>query len=374
MDLSLTESQQMLKNTARSFMEREAPKDLLVSLQDSDTGLASGWWETAARIGWLGMLVPPEYGGTGSSLTDAAVLFEELGRGPLPGPFFSSAVLGALTVLEAGTDEQKRRILPAVATGQTILTVAITDPRMSWGPAGVTLRAERRDGGYLLNGVKPFVSDAAAATHIITAVRAGDAPEDVSLLLVDTARPGVSTRTLPGFLSWQGELKLDNVEVPASELLGGEEHQGWQALDRALERAWPVLSAYQVGGSQAVFDMTVAYTQERVQFSVPIGRFQRVQDHVIKMVNHLDSARWTTYEALWKLDTGRPARSSVHMSKALASEAYLEACNAGHEVHAGIGSAHEYGLVKHTRMSRTLLPLLGDPHWHKRRMADALAW
>jgi len=186
--------------------------------------------------------------------------------------------------------------------------------------------------------------------------------------------PGVSARTLPGFLSWQGELKLDNVEVPVENLLGGSENGGWAALDRALEKAWPILSAYQVGGTKAVFDMSVAYSQERVQFGVPIGRFQRVQDHIIEIVNHLDGARWTTYEALWKLDTGRPARASVHLSQALASEAYVEACNAGHEVHAGVGSMHEYGLVKHTRMSRTLLTYLGDPKWHKRRMADALAW
>src|SRR5579883_2430517 len=157
MDLSLTESQQLLQHTARSFMEREAPKDMLVGVQRSDTGLHPGWWETAAQIGWLGMLIPTEYGGSGASLTDAAVLYEELGRGPLPGPFFSSAVLGALTLLEAGSEAQKQALLPAVAEGRQILTVAITEPGNSWGPRGVQLRAERRDGGYLLNGVKLFV-------------------------------------------------------------------------------------------------------------------------------------------------------------------------------------------------------------------------
>jgi len=161
--------------------------------------------------------------------------------------------------------------------------------------------------------------------------------------------------------------------VPAENLLGAE-NSGWAALERALEKAIPILCAYQVGGCQAVFEMSVAYSQTRVQFGVPIGRFQRVQDHIIRLVNHLDSARWTTYEALWKLDSGRPAAASVHMAKAVTSEAYLEACNAAHEVHAGIGSAQEYGLVKHTQMSRTLFHALGDPRWHRRRMADALNW
>jgi alkylation response protein AidB-like acyl-CoA dehydrogenase len=145
-------------------------------------------------------------------------------------------------------------------------------------------------------------------------------------------------------------------------------------LERALLRALPILCSYMVGGCQAVYEMSVSHSQTRVQFGVPVGKFQRVQDHIIRLVNHLDGARWTTGEALWKLDTGRPAAASVHMAKAVASEAYVEACNAAHEVHAGIGSANEYGLVAHTQMSRTLFHYLGDPRWHKRRMADALEW
>ena len=164
------------------------------------------------------------------------------------------------------------------------------------------------------------------------------------------------------------------MEVPAAALLGGRDNQGWAALERALGRALPVLCSYMVGGCQAVFEMSVKHSQQRVQFGVPIGRFQRVQDHVIRLVNHLDAARWTTAEALWKLDTGRPATDAVHMAKAVTSEGYLEACNAAHEVHAGQGSLMEYGLVAHTQMSRTLFAHLGDPRWHKRRMADALAW
>src|SRR5438876_506987 len=178
---------------------------------------------------------------------------------------------------------------------------------------------------------------------------------------------------LPGFLSWQCEVSFDGVEIDATRRLG-RENQGWGALDRALLRALPVLCSYMVGGCQAVFDMSVAHSQVRVQFGVPIGKFQRVQDHIIRLVNHLDAARWTTNEALWKLDTDRPAAAAVHMAKAVSSEAYLEACNAAHEVHAGQGSLIEYGLAAHTQMSRTLFPYLGDPRWHKRRMTDALEW
>lgn len=373
MDLSLNESQQMLKQVARSFMEREAPKDAITALQRSETGYRPELCRQAAELGWLGLLIPAEYGGAGASLTDAAVLYEELGRGPLPGPFFSSAVLGALTVLEAGSEAQKQALLPAVAEGRQILTVAITEPGNSWGPRGVQLRAEQRDGGYLLNGAKLFVGDAVAATQFIVLVRTGPGERDLSLLLVDATSPGLSSRLLPGFIGWQGEVRFDGVRLPPSALLGTE-NAGWNALERAMERALPVLCAYEVGGSQAVFDLSVSYSQTRVQFGVPIGRFQRVQDHIIRLVNQLDAARWTTYHAIWKLDSGRPAAADVHMAKAVASEAYFEACNAAHEVHAGVGSAREYGLVAHTQMSRTLYHFLGDPKWHKRRMADALRW
>src|SRR5262245_58744940 len=374
MDLSLTESQEMLRTTARSFMEREAPVDVVVGLQKAESSLDPELWAKAARLGWLGIVLPVEYGGSGDSLSDAAVLYEELGRGPLPGPFFSSGVLGTLTVIEGGTDAQRRAMLPGVASGARVLVLAMTEPNASWGPQGVGLAPQRVAGGYRLSGTKLFVADATAATDLLVAARTGDGSGDLGLFLVSASAPGVSVRRLPGFLSWQCEVTLDSVQVAESDRLGDRPNQGWAILERALEKALPILCSYMVGGCQQVFDMSVAHSRARVQFGVPIGRFQRVQDHIVRLVNHLDGARWATGEALWKLDTGRPAAAAVHMAKAVASEAYLEACNAAHEVHAGQGSLVEYGLAAHTQMSRTLFHYLGDPRWHKRRMADALAW
>lgn len=374
MDLSLNEQQRMLERSVRSFMERRAPRSKIVELQRSELGYEPETWTSVAELGWLGLLIPEAYGGGGSSLTDAAVLFQEFGRGPLPGPFFSSGVLSALVLLEAGSEGQRRRYLPGIASGEKIFSVAITEPARSWGPQGIALAAERRGECFRLNGIKVFVSDAVAATHFIVAVRTGPSLEATSLMVVDKSAPGVSARLLPGFIGWQGELTLNNVEVPADALLANYDNQGWSALTRAMERALPILCAYQVGSSQAIFEMSVEHSQTRVQFGVPIGRFQRVQDHIIRLVNSLDAARWTTWEAIWKLDTGRPAAASVHLAKAITAEAHIEACNAAHEVHAGIGSSLEYGLVPHTQLSRTLLNYLGDPKWHKREMAGALNW
>ena len=374
MDLSLSEYQQQLKNTARDFMDRECPKETLLDLDESDTGYSDGIWQKASEIGWLGMLVPAEYGGAGGALTDAAVVYEQLGSGPLSGPFFSSGVLGALIVQEAGSDEQKGRYLPGIASGQEVFALALSEPSYGWNAASVQMRAERANGGYTLSGTKLFVHDAVASTKLICPVRTsvGDDPSDgITLLVVDTSAQGVAARQVSGFMGWVGEVTFDSVQVDESAALG-EVGGGWVPLQRAFKRAAPVLCAYKVGGSQAVFDMSVEYSRERRQFGTPIGRFQRVQDHIIGIVNHLDAARWTTYEALWKLDTGRPADTSVHMAKAVSSEAYMQACNGAHEVHAGLGVMREYGLTLHTRMSRTLYHVLGDPLHHRRLMVDTL--
>ncbi|MBI2886600.1 MAG: acyl-CoA/acyl-ACP dehydrogenase [Chloroflexi bacterium] len=374
MDLSLNEQQELLKRTVADFMVHECPKTVLLELDRHETGAPPELWNRIAALGWVGMLIPQQYGGGGNSLTDTAVVYEELGKGPLPGPYFSSGVLGALTVLEAGSEEQKRQILPNVARGSQILSVAAQEPARKWGPGMVQLTATPQNGTLTLNGTKLFIHDAVAATHLVVAVRtqASQNPaQGISLVVVDKSLPGVSARTLPGFLGWVCEVKFENVRVPASAVLG-QAGNGWPAFARAMEKAIPILCSYQVGGCEAVFDMSVEYSRTRIQFAQPIGRFQRVQDHIIHLTNHMDAARWTTYEALWKLDSDRPAASSVHLAKAVSSEGYYQACNYAHEVHAGIGISREYGLTLHTKMSRTLYQCLGDPLYHKRRMADAL--
>ena len=375
MDLSLNENQEMLKNSAREFIQQEYPKEVLLDLDKRETSHTVDLWSKVAGIGWLGIVIPQEYGGEGSSLTDAGVLFQELGRGPVPGPYFSSSVLGAMVVLEGGTEGQKWQILPTVAQGSQTLTLAVTESDYGWGPQWIRMSATRKNGGFVLNGVKLFVHDARTASKLICAVHTGEnsSPDQgVSLILVDAGSPGISVRNLPGFLAWVDEVSFDSVEVPDSALLGGETGKGWHVLERAMEKAIPILSAYKVGGCEAVFEMSVAYSQTRVQFGVPIGRFQRVQDQIINLVNHLDAARWTTYEALWKLDEARPAAGDVHLAKAVSSEAYYQACNYAHEVHAGVGVMTEYGLTLHTKMSRTLYHYLGDPRYHRRRLAEVL--
>ncbi|NKB58422.1 MAG: hypothetical protein GKS00_19010 [Alphaproteobacteria bacterium] len=368
MDLSLTETQQLIQDSTRDFVRNDYTKEVLLDLDEMPEPLTKELWTKVSQLGWMGMAIPEKYGGTGNSLTDVAVLYEELGRGPVPGPSFSSGVLGALTLLNTASPAHKEAWLPEVASGERILALAVTEKRYGWSPGHIEMTAKQDGGDYVLTGTKLFVHDAASATDLLVLAKT---ESGLSMLRVDANIPGVSIRVLPGFLSGVTEVTFDNVKVPGEDLIGTE-GAAWASFDAALRSAIPVLCAYKVGACQALFELSVAYSRERTQFGQPIGKFQRVQDHIIHIVNYLDAARWTTYEALWKLDTGQDAASSVHMAKVLASDGYLRACDFTHEVHAGIGVMREYGLTLHTKMSRSLYHCLGAPKYHRKRMEGAL--
>ena len=309
-----------------------------------------------------------------NSLTSAGVLFESLGTGPLPGPHFSSAILSSLIIIGSGSEEQKKRFLPAIAEGKDIVTLALTEPDYSWEPGVIQTTATIKDGQIILEGLKLFVMDAAAATHFIVVARTGKGTADkgLSLVLVDSKAEGVSVRRLPGFLAGRTfEIKLDSVKVPSSDILGTQD-EGWQALKQGINKSIPILCAYKVGGCQAVLDLTLEYSRTRVQFGQAIGRFQRVQDMIIEMVNHLDAARLTTYEALWKLDTQRPAAESIHIAKSVTSQAYWEVCTLAHRVFSGISYSREHPVSFHTKASRNLYNFLGEPSYHRQQLAGLL--
>jgi len=369
MDLRLNERQKMFKKAAADFVRAEAPSHVLTRWFRNKETFRLDLYRKGADLGWLGMVIPEQYGGASASFTDLAVVFEELGRGPLPGPFFSSGVLSALIVLEGASEAQKKSLLPAICSGQSIVIAAITDKGVHWGVESVATRLSRTAAGLVLEGAKKFVFDAESATSFLCAARTENGK--IALILVDRKSPGISVTPQVGFMASVAEVRFDKVQVPASNMLG-EADAGWQILDRALEKAIPILCAYQVGACQEIFDFTAEYTRTRVVFGQPIGRFQRVQDHCVDLSVHLDAARWVTYETLWKLDSGLPAVASAHESKAVASEAYYQVCNFAHMVFAGPGTDYQHLLMAHSVMAHTLYQYLGTPAHHKRKMMDAL--
>jgi alkylation response protein AidB-like acyl-CoA dehydrogenase len=370
MDLALNETQQLIQESGRKFVSGACDRDVLLALDRKPEEVIEKTWKQLGELGWTAMAVPEEYGGGGNSLTDVAVLFEELGVGPVPGPLFSSAVLCARILLEAAGESTKRALLPKIASGERIFALALTEARYGWSAADIRLEAGRQGADFVLNGRKLFVHDAPFATDLLVVARI-EGEAGVSVFHVDVAAPGVARRPLEGFMSGVGEVRFEGVRLGRERLICSGD-KAWSALQRGIRAAVPVLCAYKVGGCKRVFEMSVNYARERTQFGQVIGRFTRVQDHVIHIVNALDAARWTTWEALWKLDTGQDAAPCVHVAKAVSSESYITACDYAHEVHAGMGVVREYGLTLHTKMSRSLYHCLGAPRQHRRDLEGAL--
>jgi alkylation response protein AidB-like acyl-CoA dehydrogenase len=369
MDLSLSETQEMFKKVAANFVKAEVPAHRMTQWYKNKETFQPQLLRKAAELGWLGMMLPEQHGGTEVSATDCAIVFEELGRGPVPGPLFTSGILAAQIIFEACTDEQKKTLLAPLCKGQSIVIPAIPDKACHWGPEAVESRLTKTAGGYLMNGAKRFVFDAEAATSFLCAARTEEGK--VVLLIVDAKSPGITIIPHIGFLVSVAEVRFDNVVLSPTALLGSS-GASWAILEAALEKALPILCAYQVGAAQEVFDFTCEYTRTRVVFGQPIGRFQRVQDHCVDISNHLDAARWATYETLWMLDSGMPAQAAVHEAKAVASDGYYQATNYAHMVWAGPGTDYGHPMMAHSVLAHTLYQYLGTPAHHKRLMMDAL--
>ena len=370
MDLSLNETQQLIQESARDFVKGDCGRDALLKLDRNPHAVMDGLWQKMSELGWTGMAIPEQYAGTGNSSTDVAVLCEELGVGPVPGPLFSYAILCARILLEGAAEAQKQAWLPKIADGSRVFALAATEAQYGWTQESIRLAAKSEGRDYVLSGTKLFVYDALYATDLLVLVRTQSA-SGLSLLRVDAQSAGVTVRNLEGFLNGMSEVSFNNVRVSGSDLVGAA-GAAWTVLERATLATIPALCAYKVGGCKAVFELSANYSRERSQFGQTIGRFQRVQDHIIHIVNFLDAARWPTYEALWKLDSGLDPSSSVHMAKSVSSESYMRACDFAHEVHAGIGVMREYGLTLHSKMSRSLYHCLGSPKLHRRKLEHAL--
>jgi alkylation response protein AidB-like acyl-CoA dehydrogenase len=365
MDLKLNEDQSMMKKVAADFLKAEAPPYVITEWFQKKTAFIPELYKKTAEVGWLGMMLPEEYGGSGASCIDCAVVFEELGRGPLPGPYFSSGVLAAEIILTGGSQAQKQTLLPEICNGRAIVIPALSDDPIQWGARSVQTRLSRTAMGFTLTGTKRFVYDGDSATSFICAARVESG--GVVLALVDRNTPGVSVKPVAGFMIGAAEVRFENVAITADNFVGD-----WAVVERALIKALPVLCAYKVGACQEIFEMTNEYTRTRVVFGQPIGRFQRVQDHCVDISIHLDGARWITYETLWKIDSSMEAAANVHQAKAVASEAYYQSCNFSHMVFAGPGTDYKHPLMAHSVLAHTLYQHLGTPLHHKRAMVDAL--
>lgn len=375
MDFGFTEEQEMLRTSARDFLTTECPADLVKEMAEDQQGYKPDMWAKIAELGWMGLAFPEQYEGMGMTFLDLAVLLEEMGRAVLPGPFFSSVVEAGFAVLEAGSEEQKKEILSKIATGEAIATLAVTEPSASYEASAIAVTAKGEGDGYVIDGTKLFVDNAHIADYIIVAARTkeGGKPEEgITLFVAEGKAPGITTtvlKTISG--SKQCEVIFDKVKVPKANVLGDVD-KGWPVVDKVIEKAAVAKCAEMVGGAQAALDMSVAYAKERVQFGKPIGAFQAIQHHCANMLIDVDSSRFLTYQAAWKVSEGMEATMEVSMAKAWVNEAYRRVTQLGHQIHGGIGFCMDHDMPLYFKAAKTGESLFGTSDWHREKVAQEL--
>jgi len=375
MNFGFNEEQELLRSTARKFFENECASETVRKLMDGPEGMTPDLWKKIAEQGWTGLIFPDEHGGMGLGFVDLVVLMEEMGRAVVPGPFFSTVLLGGLAVREAGTDEQRKAWLPKISSGEARATLAWMEPSAELGARGIMLQATAKGAGFQLSGTKLFVHDAHTADLIVVAARtsSGQNPEDgVSLFLVPRGTPGLHVTLLPTMDQTRKlcEVTLDGV-VLGAEALMGQAASGWAPLARVIDRATVALCAEMCGGAQKVLEMTVEYAKIRQAFGRPIGSYQGVKHRAADMLVDVENSKSITYYAAWAMDEGVPEGPlAVSMAKAYVSDAYRRVSGAGIQLHGGIGFTWEHDLHLYFKRAKGSEFTFGDATWHRERVAQ----
>ncbi len=367
MQFGLSESQQILKNNARKFFAAECPPAEVRRLIETETACDAALWNKMAEQGFLGVIVPEEFGGMGLGLVEMAALAEEMGRALLPGPYFSTVLMAGAAIDAAGDAAQKGKYLGKIANGEARATLAVLERSASWDPDALQMTAAHSNGGLALSGEKMFVTDAGAADFIVVAARSGHHPV---LAVVDRSAAGIDVKRMPALDLTRPiyRIRFDDVAVDAGGVLATGE-KARTALERSLDLATVALTAEMTGGMQRVLDITVEYAKTRKQFGRPIGQYQAVQHQCADMFLFTESSRSAAYYAAWAMNEGVPeARAAVSVAKAYASDAYREVGNRGIQVHGGMGFTWENDVHLYYRRAKASELAFGDATYHRERI------
>jgi len=369
MKLTLTEEQEMLKKTAFDFLADKCPKTFVKQMEESETGYSEELWQEMAELGWMGLAFPEKYGGGDMNFLDLAMLLEETGRACLPGPFFSTVVLGGLPILDVSNEEQKQEYLPKLISGEKIFTLALTEPGyQNYDAASVTVEATPDNGNYIITGTKLFVPDAHIADYLLCVARTK--PENgITIFLADAKNPRINCTVLKTVAGDKlCEVVFDQMPVPKANILG-QLNQGWSAVQRIIEQAAVGKCCEIVGNIQRVLEMTVDYAKERKQFDRPIGSFQIIQHYCADMATDIDGARFSTYQAAWMLSEGLPCTKEVAIAKAWIGEASQRVVALAHQIHGAIGVTLEHDLHFYTRRAKAAELAFGDADFYREMVA-----
>jgi acyl-CoA dehydrogenase len=374
MSMILNEEQELLQQTAKEFLSERAPVSHLRALRDSrdETGFGRDLWKEMAELGWTGITLPEEYGGSELGWTELGVVLEEAGRTLAPEPLMSTVVLGSTAILLGGSEEQKAKILPGVCSGDTLLTVAFQEGGR-FSPYGVRTTATASGSEHRLSGEKHYVLDGHVANRLIVVARSGGEPGDrdgLSLFLVDPESAGVEiTRTLMVDSRNAARVKLDGVMV-GSDALIGELGKGADILDPLFDRASAALSAEMLGSASEAFERTIEYLKNREQFGVKIGSFQALKHRAALMFCELELSRSIVLDTLRAIDEGREELPTlVSTTKARLSDTAGLVSREAIQMHGGIGMTDEEEIGFFLKRAKIAELFLGDAAYHRDRFA-----
>lgn len=376
MDFNFTEEQKLLKQSVRDFLTKQCPSQFVREMEEDEKGYTEDIWKAMANLGWMGLPFPEKYGGFGGEFLDLVIMIEEMGRACLPGPFFSTVLLGGLVLLEAEDEPKLMEFLPKIAKGEIILTLAHYEPGTTkYNPCLIEVKALREGQDYIIEGIKLFVPYAKFANYLICVTRTdGEALSEkgITLFLCDAKTPGIIYTPLKTMVrDKQYEVIFNNVKVPEKNILG-RLNEGWVILEKVLQKATIAKCAEMVGGAQQVLDMALNYAKKRVQFDRPIGSFQAIQHHFANMLINLEGARWITYKTAWKLNKGIPCKKDIAVTKSWVSEACKYIASLGHQIFGGIGFMTDHDMTLYSRRAKVAEIAFGDASFHKKIVAQEI--
>jgi 3-oxocholest-4-en-26-oyl-CoA dehydrogenase beta subunit len=371
MDLRFTETQEILRKTARDFLATECPKTLIRELEQGEMGYCPELWKKMAELGWMGLIIPEEYDGIGYTFQDLAVLLEEIGRNILPGPLIAT-LTSVFAILEAGNEQQKKELLPRIAQGELILTPALLEVDGVFDPSGIAVRATPKGDGFVINGTKLFVEMAHVADYLLCVARTKDGtPPDkgITLFLVDRTSPGISCEVIPTTAEDKlCEVRLEDVIVPAKNVLGTMD-EGWPVVEVMLRKGAIAKCAESIGAIQACVEMTVAYAKERVQYERPIGAFQALQHKMADMWTAMETSRYLVYEAAWMESEGLPCAKEASMAKAYVNDVYKSISKWSVRLHGAIATSNDHDIPLYYRRSKAADIAYGGTDFHREIVA-----
>lgn len=369
MDLEFSAEQEMLREMVRGLCASASPLDEVRRLEDDAIGYSLEFWKQLVELDLIGLMLPVEYGGSGMTAIEGAVLYEEFGRAVVPSPHFVSAVMSAGVIQRAGSDDQRSEWLPRIAKGDAILTPAWLEPRGSFGPRGVRTAATATDDGFILDGEKWHVPFASAATRLVVLARTGEADTDIDLFLVDPAAEGVTlTQQMTLASDTQYAVTLSGVHVGASDRIG-DLGTGWSTWHATMLDGAVLLAAQAIGGARYALEITTQYAKDREQFDKPLGAFQAISHYLADASTTVEGATILVHEAAWARAENRSIDRLAPMAKLFACKTFRDTTAMAQQVFGGVGFTLEYDIQLYFRRAKQLQ----ISWWDDRALEDLIA-